>query len=134
MFPQLLEVHETKTSIILIMSLVGGKPIQYLIDENKQIPELKLRALIKSLLELLIVLQEQEILHRDLKPENILINKKGEIAIVDFGFAIRKGDLNFEEITAFCCTPGYSAPEILNEETYDFGVDVYSIGVIFYEL
>ncbi len=116
------------------MSLIVGKTVQSIIDENKPIPELKLRALVKSLLELLILLQEQEIIHRDLKPENIIVNKKGELALVDFGFAINKADINFDEITAFCCTPGYSAPEILNEETYDFGVDVYSMGIIFYEL
>jgi len=73
------------------------------------------------------------IMHRDLKPENIILKSENgfEIVIADFGFASFKGkNLLFKR----CGTPGYVAPEILEDREYDEKVDIFSAGVIFYIL
>ena len=69
--------------------------------------------------------------HRDIKPENILIDKKGEIKLCDFGWCVNvsKG----ERIT-FCGTYEYMAPEMINDEFYDMGIDIWSLGVLLYEM
>ena len=69
--------------------------------------------------------------HRDIKPENILIDKNGGIKLCDFGWCVNvaKG----ERIT-FCGTYEYMAPEMINDEFYDMGIDLWSLGVLLYEM
>lgn len=74
------------------------------------------------------------LLHRDLKPANILLVKKHRITdfkLCDFGFAemVPKSGLSL-----LCGSPGYVAPEILNNENYSFQADIFSFGVILYIL
>ena len=69
--------------------------------------------------------------HRDIKPENILIDKIGSVKLCDFGWCVNvsKG----ERIT-FCGTYEYMAPEMINDEFYDMGIDIWSLGVLLYEM
>lgn len=73
-------------------------------------------------------------MHRDIKPENILwskSNEEGILKIADFGFARMIEDAN---MTTFCGTPLFFAPEILSGEAYTEAVDYWSLGVITYIL
>ena len=72
------------------------------------------------------------IIHRDLKPQNILISDIGDIKITDFGFA-RYFD-NDLLIQTICGSPLYMAPEIMKNQKYDYKSDLWSVGIIFYEM
>ncbi len=78
------------------------------------------------------------VIHRDLKPENIMRNKQGQLKILDFGVAIApEMDLREEPLTepgTFLGTPSYMAPEQLKGETVDFRCDIFTFGILFYEL
>ncbi len=76
-------------------------------------------------------LYKNKILHRDIKPHNILI-KDGIIKISDFGFA--KAFEKNELITTFCGSPLYMAPEIIKDKEYNLKSDIWSLGVIIFEL
>jgi len=76
-------------------------------------------------------LHQNDILHRDLKPENLLLDKERNIKLCDFGWAARK--INEKRLT-FCGTYEYMAPEIVYKKHYDYRVDIWSLGILLYEL
>ena len=71
------------------------------------------------------------IIHRDLKPENLLINENHILKLCDFGWSVK---LNNNKRTTFCGTVEYMAPEIIKKQKYDESIDVWSLGVLLYEL
>lgn len=78
-------------------------------------------------------LQERRLLHRDVKPENVLHNLAGEVKLTDFGIS---RDLNSTDAVAgtFVGTASYMAPERATGKDYSFGSDVWSAGMVVYEL
>lgn len=87
---------------------------------------------LKQISEAIKYLLESNILHRDLKPNNILMTNVGNIALTDFGFArYFESDLLLQTI---CGSPLYMAPEIIKNKKYDYKSDLWSIGIIFYEM
>lgn len=77
----------------------------------------------------LIYLHSLGIIHRDIKPENIL-NSYGVLKLSDFGWSI----YTEEKRMTFCGTLDYVSPEVVSGKDYDFKVDIWSIGVLTYEL
>ena len=90
--------------------------------------------IIKSLLEAVVYLHENEIVHRDIKPENILFesNRKDRVRLIDFGLSRRhkKGEAPMSNPVG---TAYYMAPELLMQK-YDKACDVWSIGTIVYTI
>ena len=71
------------------------------------------------------------IIHRDIKPENLLLNESGRILLADFGWSnFSDGDVR----KTFCGTPEYIAPEMLLKKGHDTRVDIWSVGVLMFEL
>tara|TARA_B110000261_G_C13080229_1_gene355655 strand:+ start:1258 stop:2493 length:1236 start_codon:yes stop_codon:yes gene_type:complete len=87
---------------------------------------------LKQLSKGLKYLLSNNIIHRDLKPQNILVSDIGDIKITDFGFA-RYFD-NDLLIQTICGSPLYMAPEIMKNQKYDYKSDLWSVGIIFYEM
>lgn len=77
---------------------------------------------------------EQLILHRDLKPENVLISKKGEVKLTDFGLARSIDRYTFTRSGFLVGSLGYMAPEVLSGKRADERADLFSFGVMAYEL
>jgi fused len=74
-------------------------------------------------------MHSNDIIHRDIKPENILIHE-GTAKICDFGWAVHSPLLR----TTQCGSPVYLSPEVIRSDLYDSKVDVWSIGILTYEL
>jgi serine/threonine protein kinase len=99
---------------------------------GKALDEKYAKKYMRQLAEGLKYLYENKILHRDLKLQNILVTDSGDIVITDFGFA-RYFD-NEIMLNTLCGSPMYMAPEIMINKKYNSKSDLWSLGVIFYEL
>ena len=117
----------------LLMEFVDGLNLRHLIRDRKLSPEEAL-AIIPPLCEALEFAHERKIVHRDIKPENLLLDSSGRIKIADFGIAtiIGQTELAGEKATG---TPAYMAPEQRTNATpVDARADIYSLGVVLYEM
>lgn len=81
----------------------------------------------------LVLCHKKNILHRDIKPENIFYNNAGNYKLGDFGISRIISASPMSKASTIVCTPEYAAPEQLSG-SYDFRVDIYSLGLVLYEL
>ena len=141
--PNIVAVHDfgetTDGRFFLVMEFVEGTDLHTLIRDGRMTPEQAL-AIIPQICEGLQNAHSKGIIHRDIKPANILINTQGTVKITDFGLAKILGDdwsgmytLTRDERTMG--TPDYMAPEqAVHHGEVDHRADIYSLGVVFYEL
>jgi len=78
-------------------------------------------------------LHSNNIIHRDLKPENILIDQDGHLKLTDFGLAKEKVS-DDSKTSSFCGTVEYMSPEMIKGEPYSFSTDLWSLGIILYDM
>jgi tRNA A-37 threonylcarbamoyl transferase component Bud32 len=122
-----------------VMEFVDGVTLRDTITAGSVAPEEALRV-IPNLCDALQFAHEEGVVHRDIKPENILLDKRGRVKIGDFGLAkLLKGDGDEDEnLTGTHQVMGtlkYMAPEqMATSRNVDHRADIYSLGVIFYEL
>jgi len=122
----------------LLMEFVDGVNLRQAMQTGRFTPQ-QAFSLVPKICEALQFAHDEGILHRDIKPENILLDAKGRVKIADFGIAKLVGEQQpFTKLTATGATigtPNYMAPEQLEHpEDVDQRADVYSIGVVFYEM
>ena len=131
------EVHEMPKTVNLLMNHVEGGELIELMKAQGCYTEGECAKILKKLLETLLFLQNKKIVHRDIKPQNILVQDKTDsssIILADFGLACSMEDTSLLRMR--CGTPGYMAPEILNNQAagnYD-KIDLFSMGCIFYRM
>ena len=122
-----------------LMEYVDGLNLREAMQAGRFSPKEALK-LVPQICEALQFAHDQKVLHRDIKPENILLNEKGKIKIADFGIAKIAGQSDSQEITLTQTglrmgSPHYMAPEHFeNPGEIDHRADIYSLGVVFYEL
>lgn len=132
--PNIVKVYsslENDKFFYLIMEYVNGGSLYYLIKKNKGVDEKKAFDYFIQACSAVNFLHENNLIHRDLKPENILISDKGEVKLCDFGWCV---DVTEGSRVTFCGTYEYMSPEIVKEIPYNFEIDVWSLGILLYEL
>lgn len=125
-------VYEDDNEVYLILELVGGGDLFTKIIETDKFNERYCAVIARKMLVALAYMHERNIIHRDLKLENIMmtsLEEESDIKIADFGFA---AEMTPENLSIYCGSPGYVAPEILQKVSYDAKADVFSTGIILY--
>ena len=129
---KLYNVHEDNENINIIMEYAPNGNLYELITKEKNgFSEYKAFEYFIQVVNAVYYLHNNNIIHRDIKPENILIGDDNKIKLCDFGWA---KELTLENRSTFCGTIEYMAPEIVENENYDYGVDIWSLGILLYEL
>lgn len=136
--PSIVTVHDvgeddlSHTSFIA-MEYVEGKNLKQLIQERMVFAFSRVAEIIGQVAEALDYAHRKGIVHRDVKPANIIITPEGIVKITDFGIAkIQKSDLT--STGQFLGTPNYMSPEQVTGDTVDGRSDLFSLGVVLYEL
>lgn len=117
----------------MALELVTGCSLFDLYKAQRPFPARRACELIRDVALGLAVAHEQGVIHRDIKPENILISDKGVPKLADFGLA-RASDQRITETGVFLGTPQYASPEQCNADELTPASDLYSLGVVLYEL
>jgi eukaryotic-like serine/threonine-protein kinase len=116
------------------MELVEGKSLRDLLLEKKTIPTKEAISFMKQMLSGLTEAHSQGIVHRDLKPQNIMVDEAGVLRIMDFGIARTADTATLTGSSEMIGTPDYISPEQVKGENANAQSDLYSAGIVLYEL
>ena len=123
--------------IYFTMQYVEGKTLADAIKTRNHFPQAEGVEKLVQIAKALQYTHEKGVTHRDIKPHNIMINKENQIQVMDFGLA-RVDDSSWEvggdQVESQACTPYYASPEQISGESLDLRSDIYSFGVVAYEL
>jgi WD40 repeat protein/serine/threonine protein kinase len=136
----LFDVGEINSTPYLTMAFIEGWPLSKFIRPDKLLPQFGVATVVRIVAQAIEEAHKHGVIHRDLKPGNIMINKRGEPIVMDFGLArwvnADKEDVRLTRSGAILGAPVYMSPEQVygDVDAMGPGCDVYSLGVILYEL
>jgi serine/threonine protein kinase/3-dehydroquinate dehydratase len=134
-------IIDRKRNIVYMMMeyCVGGNLKDY--QQTHSFTEIQLQTIMRQIVAALQYLYEHNILHRDLKPQNILLDMNKTVKLIDFGLAREFNEYDLVDTTmeinvfdTFCGSPLYMSPEMFRRTKYDTTTDLWSLGIILYEL
>jgi len=117
----------------LAMEYVEGNSLREYFNRGTRFDGPDTVSIMAQLLDALHYAHQQGVWHRDIKPANIIIMKNGKLKIADFGIA-RIDSSNLTQTGAIMGTPGYMAPEQYSGQPVDWRADIFSAGVVLYQL
>jgi len=135
--PKIMRVFggEKRSRIYMVMEWCEGRLLRQILAEGR-IPQERAIRIATGVLEALEYIHANGVIHRDLKPENIMVDEQDNIKLIDFGIAGDAGArrLTYANFTAALGTPDYISPEQVKGKRGDGRSDIYSMGVILYEM
>src|SRR5512136_1116666 len=132
--PNICTIHEIADADgqqFIVMEYVEGKTLREIV------PVKKTQDAITYAIQISEALQEAHskgIVHRDIKAENIMVNSKNQVKVMDFGLAKLKGSLKLTHTSSTIGTLAYMAPEQIQGEEVDARSDIFSFGIVLYEM
>jgi tetratricopeptide (TPR) repeat protein/TolB-like protein/tRNA A-37 threonylcarbamoyl transferase component Bud32 len=135
----ILRIHdmgEVAGTRFITMAYVEGQDLYGILKENPKLPMERVLKYSTALAEALAAAHSEGVIHRDLKPQNILVNKDDQIFVSDFGLAksFEEGAQGMTKTGAFLGTPRYMSPEQVEGKPADQRSDLYSYGLMLYEM
>ncbi len=131
---QMYDLNEEKGTHYITMEYIHGEDLKRLIRKMGQMSAGQAISLAKQMCEGLTEAHKLEVVHRDLKPQNIMVDEEGKARIMDFGIARSLKGKGMTGAGVMIGTPEYMSPEQVEGKDVDQRSDIYSLGVILYEM
>jgi serine/threonine protein kinase len=139
--PNIVQVYDASIAgsfPYIIMEFVHGKTLKQVIEDYQlrqiRIPVVRTMRIIYSVGLALTYAHKKEMIHRDVKPSNIIMEESGRVVLTDFGLSRLTSHMDAETGNGFSGTPAYIAPEQALGKSSKPQADIYSLGVIFFEM
>jgi serine/threonine-protein kinase len=126
------DIGEVEGHHFISMEYIDGEDLSTLLRRIGRLPSDKAVEIASQLCAGLAAAHDEGVLHRDLKPANVMIDGRGKAKITDFGLAGLAGEFEGHEVRAG--TPAYMAPEQLAGKEVSVRSDIYSLGLVLYEI
>jgi len=125
-----------RSQVYMVMEWVDGRLLREILNEQKKLPPERAIKITTRILDALQYIHDHGIVHRDLKPENVMVDDQDNIKLIDFGIAsdLRGRRLTFAKLSQTMGTPDYISPEQVKGKRGDARSDLYSVGVMLYEM
>ncbi len=124
---------ETNDLAYIVMEFVDGPPLKSLLDKEERFALSDALRVMEDLLAGLQFSHERGVVHRDIKPANVMLTSGGQVKIADFGIA-RIESSSMTQAGTLLGTPAYMSPEQFMGQVVDARTDIYSSGVLLYQL
>jgi serine/threonine protein kinase len=125
--------YEKQLISFLAMEYVEGETLQSILKRKEPLAVASSLIIVEDVLEGLAYAHTHGVIHRDIKPANIIVRPDGRAKILDFGIA-RREESNLTMSGSFVGTPNYMSPEQVKSETITPRIDLFSLGVVLYEM
>ena len=119
----------------IVMHLIEGRTLADFLESGKTLPPMQAATIAQEVAEALAAAHAQGVIHRDIKPANIMITREGKVLVMDFGIArLISGPETAPQTSAVLGTASYLSPEQAQGQSVDARTDIYSLGVVLYEM
>jgi serine/threonine-protein kinase len=134
--PRTIAIFENYEAPCLVLEYIEGKTLRSILADHAPFTLDESFWIIRQLASALIYLHNHGVYHRDLKPENVLLDSTGRVHIIDFGIALLEGArrVTWRNLSDVLGTPDYISPEQIQGKRGDARSDLYSLGIMFYEM
>jgi serine/threonine protein kinase len=131
---RVLEFGRDRQTYFLAMEYVEGQTLAQRIKERGPLPTQDAVTVAVAVASALAAARKLGVVHRDIKPQNIMLARDGGVKVTDFGVARATGQTTMTMAGSFIGTPAYMAPEVVEATAVDVRADIYSLGVVLYEM
>ncbi len=128
------DVGDDHNTHYIVMEYVKGYTLKQLIKRRGALPYKEAVWIMKQVSSALLEAHKNGIIHRDIKSQNILIKDDGTVKLADFGIAVLNNAMQLTSKGAVLGSVHYLAPELAKGKNADMQSDIYSLGIVFYEL
>jgi serine/threonine protein kinase len=127
---------EERSRLYMVIEWVDGQLLRTVLNKEPKLSIERATNFALQILDALDTMHKHGVVHRDLKPENIMVDDEDRIKLIDFGIAMKEDArrITFVDMSPTLGTPDYISPEQVKGQRGDQRSDIYSLGVMFYEM